>query len=151
MRFCPFPCLLLGAILNGGCAFPTSPVPLAPDFGDAGQIALLGAGAAAGAILGDRLDGRTGAMAGGAAGLAGSALIERAQTAAASGEAVEQARREERIKIMQEYWRDRTLSARPDPGAAPAAAPLEYPAGTYSGINFGPRLAADSSLAEPDR
>jgi hypothetical protein len=149
MRFLPG--LLLGAILSGGCAFPTSPVPAPPDAGDTGRVALLGAGAAAGAILGDRLDGRAGAVAGGAAGLAGAALVERAQTTASGREAVEQARREERIKIMQEYWRDRTLSARPEPGGAPAAAPLEYPAGTYSGINFGPRLAADPSLAEPDR
>jgi hypothetical protein len=65
--------------------------------------------------------------------------------------AVEQARREERLKVMQAYWYDRTLSPAAE-GAATAATPLlEYPAGTYSGITFGPRVAADPSLAEPDR
>lgn len=67
------------------------------------------------------------------------------------GGAVEQARREERLKVMQAYWYDRTLSAAGD-GSRPAAPSLlEYPAGVYSGIRFGPRVAPDPSLAEPDR
>lgn len=67
------------------------------------------------------------------------------------GGEVEQARREERLKVMQAYWYDRTLSAAGD-GSRPAAPPLlEYPAGVYSGIRFGPRVAPDPSLAEPDR
>ncbi len=69
----------------------------------------------------------------------------------ASDPAAESARREERLKVMQEYWDDRT-------GAAPGAAAtregrmlLEYPAGIYAGINFAPRLAPDPSLTEPAR
>jgi hypothetical protein len=52
---------------------------------------------------------------------------------------------------MQKYWNDQTLSPGPDAGAAAAPGLLEYPAGNYSGINFNARLAADPSLAEPDR
>jgi hypothetical protein len=66
-------------------------------------------------------------------------------------EAVEQARRDERLRIMQAYWYDHTLSPAGEAGPAAPDAPLEYPAGTYSGIRFGPRLAPDPSLAEPDR
>jgi hypothetical protein len=67
------------------------------------------------------------------------------------GGAVGLARREERLKVMQAYWYDRTLSASGD--AARTAAPplLEYPAGVYSGIRFAARLARDPSLSEPDR
>jgi hypothetical protein len=64
---------------------------------------------------------------------------------------VDRARREERLKILQQYWYDRTLSAGADGGVTRPQALLEYPAGTYSGINFGPRVAADPSLAEPVR
>jgi hypothetical protein len=69
----------------------------------------------------------------------------------ASDPNAEAARREERLKVMQEYWDDRTGAG---PGAAPAreaGALLEYPAGVYAGINFAPRLAPDPSLAEPSR
>jgi hypothetical protein len=52
---------------------------------------------------------------------------------------------------MQEYWEEQTVADRDkEPGPADAA-PLEYPAGTYSGINFAPRVAPDPSLAEPKR
>jgi hypothetical protein len=55
------------------------------------------------------------------------------------------------VQLARAYWYDRTLSPAAE-GAATAATPLlEYPAGTYSGITFGPRVAADPSLAEPDR
>ena len=68
-------------------------------------------------------------------------------------QAMEAARRDERQKIMQEYWYDHTAGA-PDPGerAGPESPPLlNYPAGTYDGINFAPRQARDPSLAEPIR
>jgi hypothetical protein len=73
--------------------------------------------------------------------------------ALASGqEAAEEARREERLKVMQEYWQDRTGTANGEPLQGRDGVPLlEYPAGIYGGINFGPRLAADPSLAEPNR
>jgi hypothetical protein len=66
-------------------------------------------------------------------------------------EAAEQARREERLRILQEYWYDHTLSPGGDAAPAPGAPLLEYPAGVYSGIRYVARLAADPSLAEPDR
>jgi hypothetical protein len=65
-------------------------------------------------------------------------------------EAGEQIRRAERLRIMQEYWSDQTVSAaRPPSPSDPAT--LDYPAGTYDGINFAPRTAPDPSLREPSR
>lgn len=68
-------------------------------------------------------------------------------------QAVEAARRDERQKIMQEYWYDHTAAAA-DPGeSAGSEGPpvLVYPAGNYDGINFALRQAHDPSLAEPIR
>jgi hypothetical protein len=66
--------------------------------------------------------------------------------------AADQARRDERIKIMQQYWYDATEALRADAGPAPNPERLlDYPAGSYSGINFGARRAVDPSLAEPLR
>ena len=66
--------------------------------------------------------------------------------------AAEAARRDERQKIMQQYWYENTEAPeggqRPEPSAP---RPLNYPAGSYGGINFGPRAAPDPSLAEPGR
>jgi hypothetical protein len=66
--------------------------------------------------------------------------------------AADRARRDERQKIMQEYWQGETGQRR-DAGPTRSAAPrlLHYPAGTYDGVAFAPRLAADPSLAEPAR
>ena len=64
----------------------------------------------------------------------------------------EAARREERLKVMQEYWDDHTGATGREGGSGRGGAGrLEYPAGIYAGVNFGPRLAPDASLAEPDR
>jgi hypothetical protein len=127
----------------------------APKFAIARPGATLGAGTAVGGVLGDKIGGTTGALVGGAVGLAGTALVSNAihsSATQASAEAAEAARREERLKILQDYWNDKTLSAQADAATgAQAPAPLEYPAGTYSGIRFAPRLAADSSLSEPIR
>jgi hypothetical protein len=68
-------------------------------------------------------------------------------------QAIEAARRDERQKIMQEYWYDHTAAAG-DSGesAGPEGPPvLLYPAGNYDGINFALRQAHDPSLAEPIR
>jgi len=66
-------------------------------------------------------------------------------------QAAEAARRGERLKIMQEYWQENTVGGG-EKGPGPAGTPaLEYPAGNYSGINFGPRVAQDPSLTEPNR
>jgi hypothetical protein len=69
-----------------------------------------------------------------------------------AAQAAEQARREERLKIMQQYWYEQTVAPGPEAGAEPETGRLlDYPAGTYAGLAFGPRRAADPSLAEPDR
>jgi hypothetical protein len=117
-----------------------------------GQVAGLGVGTAAGAVIGDRLGGNTGALIGGAAGLAGAAWLTNGPPDSAVQAAADAARLDERQKIMREYWYEQTESPLGETAAASAAGPpLHYPAGTYAGINFGARLAPDSSLEEPVR
>jgi hypothetical protein len=73
--------------------------------------------------------------------------------AVAEGAAVAAARRDERQKLMQEYWYEHAV-ATGDPEdrvGRTGLQPLLYPAGNYSGLNFATRQAADSSLAEPVR
>lgn len=143
------------AIFLSGCAIPTSPLETRSRSVSAGQVATLGIGTAAGAAIGKEIGGNSGAVIGGATGLVASALAY--NTAAASSdqrvaEVAEQARREERLKIMQDYWYDQTLSPKRESTSIVAATPLlNYPAGTYDGIRYAPRQAADASLAEPAR
>jgi len=67
-------------------------------------------------------------------------------------EAIEQARREERQKVLQQAWQERTGSLPGRPPLSRASWPdLAYPAGEYGGLRFGPREAQDPSLAEPSR
>jgi len=143
----PRPLLAAGlALALAGCAQPG-----AGHLG-LGQVAGLGAGTAAGAVIGEKLGGNTGALLGGAAGLAGAAWLTNGTPDSAVQAAAEAARRDERQKIMNQYWAEQT-EALADPGpAGPAAGPpLHYPAGTYDGINFAARSAPDSSLGEPAR
>ena len=147
--------ICLFAVLAGGCALPTSPLETRARSVSPGQVATLGVGTAAGAVIGKEIGGNTGAVIGGATGLVASALTYNTATASAdqrAAELIEQARREERLKIMQDYWYDQTLSPRREAtGVIAQASLLNYPAGTYDGIRFAPRQAADSSLAEPAR
>ena len=67
-------------------------------------------------------------------------------------EALEQARRDERQRIMQQYWYEHAVEGPPAPSVGLDAGPvLAYPAGTYGGLLFAPRQALDPSLAEPNR
>lgn len=67
--------------------------------------------------------------------------------------AAEQARREERLKLMQRYWLDRTEGTVAGEAAPLPAAPgrLSYPAGRYDGLLFSAREAAGPGLEEPVR
>ena len=146
-------CLLV--VFAGGCAMPTSPLDTRSRTVTPGQVATIGVGTTAGAVIGKEIGGNTGAVIGGATGLLASALAYDAATTTAdqrAAELAEQARREERLKIMQDYWFDQTLSAKSEPSALVAHGPLlNYSAGTYGDIRFTPRQAADPSLAEPAR
>jgi hypothetical protein len=76
----------------------------------------------------------------------------RAGDPSSQAEAVEQARREERQKVLQQYWRERTSDLPGPPPISRGAWPdLSYPTGEYNGLWFGPRQAQDPSLAEPSR
>jgi hypothetical protein len=67
-------------------------------------------------------------------------------------QALEQARREERQKIMMDYWRDQTAASAGGQTALPRTPQvLDYPAGLYDGIRFGPRQATQPGLCEPER
>jgi hypothetical protein len=145
----PRPTLPAGLVLTlalAGCAQPGA------GHLNVGQVAGLGVGTAAGAVIGQKLGGNTGALIGGAAGLAGAAWLTNGTPDSAVQAAAEAARRDERQKIMNQYWAEQTESL---PGFTPAGPgadrPLHYPAGTYDGINFAARTAPDSSLAEPMR
>jgi hypothetical protein len=75
------------------------------------------------------------------------------KSAESESAAVESARRDERQKLLQEYWYEHAIAAG-DPDDRPGASALPqllYPAGNYGGLNFAPRQAPDSSLAEPLR
>jgi hypothetical protein len=143
--------LVIAGLALAGCAQPGA----SPGQLGVGQVAGLGVGTAAGAVIGDKLGGTTGAVVGGAAGLAGAAWLTN-EVAAASGpgaaEAAEAARRDERQKIMRQYWYEQTEALQGDAssGTGPGL-PLHYPAGAYDGINFGARTAPDPSLTEPVR
>jgi hypothetical protein len=139
--------LLAGlALALGGCARPGA------GHLDVGQVAGLGVGTAAGAVIGDKLGGNTGALLGGAAGLAGAAWLTSGTPDAVVQDAAEAARRDERQKIMNQYWAEETESGEgAAAGGSAAGPPLHYPAGTYDGINFAARIAPDPSLAEPLR
>lgn len=53
---------------------------------------------------------------------------------------------------MRDTWEQATASGGPPgPASLEPSAPLDYPAGSYSGLNFAPRTAADPSLREPAR
>ena len=145
--------ILAGAAALGalaGCAQPAAP-PGTGGLG-AGPVAELGVGAAAGAVLGDKLGGNAGAFIGGAAGLAGTAWLARGAPDATVQEAAEAARREERRKIMRQYWYEQTEAGTGGAGSgAEAGLPLHYPAGAYAGMNFAARDTAEAPLAEPER
>ncbi len=66
-------------------------------------------------------------------------------------DAVDRARRDERLKVMQQYWDEQTSAPPEEAVSGEEAALLDYPAGDYGGIRFGPRRAPDPSLAEPRR
>ena len=87
-----------------------------------------------------------------AAALAAGCAHPAAPQPAPGADAADEARRAERVRIMQEFWEEETARPGGRP-VAPAAEPpaLDYPAGSYSGINFAPRRAADPSVAEPQR
>ena len=150
--------LILATALLGGCASPTSPLTsrTASERLSTGQVVAVGAGGMLGAFAGQKLAGNTGALLGGATGLVAGSLVHNAVISSADQqrlEAVEQARREERLRIMREYWRDRTETEKPAArrAAFPPTPLLPYPAGIYDGINFAPRLATDATLSEPIR
>ncbi|MGH7997449.1 MAG: hypothetical protein ACREFX_13970 [Opitutaceae bacterium] len=87
------------------------------------------------------------------AGCAGPA-VRRPEAPAKPESAADQARREERLKLMQRYWLERTGAtagagrSAPLPGPVP---PLSYPTGCYDGLWFSARTAASPSLGEPAR
>jgi hypothetical protein len=84
--------------------------------------------------------------------LGAAGCASRATDPSTQAEAVEQARREERQKVLQQYWSDRTSDLPGPPPVSSATWPdLSYPAGEYGGLWFGPRQAQDPSLGEPIR
>ena len=77
----------------------------------------------------------------------------KAALSAMESAAVDSARRDERQKLMQEYWYEHAVASSDpeDRAGAGGTPPLLYPAGNYGGLNFASRQAPDPSLSEPVR
>lgn len=114
----------------------------------AGEVAVLGAGTAAGYAIGKAVGGDEGALIGAGVGLVGTAvasnLVQNARERELA-EAMEQARREERLKVMNEYWKGRAIEGRRPDGSASEPSEIsptrqmDYPAGNYNGVEYAPR------------
>ena len=119
-----------------------------------GKTVTLAAGTAAGVAIGNELGGKKGAIIGGVVGLAGTAIASNVLADRRNNEleeAKEQARREERVKVMNAYWKEKAIDAKKasdsDKAKVHAAAtqPTQYPAGTYDGVEYATRTQASPS------
>lgn len=137
--------LIVASGLVSGCALPTSPVSVAPRKEGVGSMAAMAGGAVAGAAIGHEVGGDDGALIGAGAGAVVGGLVNRSVTAwhrKSLAEAKEEGRREAALEAQERAWTAATQQAQMNAagerrGAASNA--IEYPAGTYDGVNYGPR------------
>jgi len=138
--------------LQTGCA--SSPIALAGSPTSYPNLAIMGLGAAGGAIVGQGLDDKLGAPIGAAVALAGTAAYLKYRDdyeAKLVAEAKEEARREERAKLMQDYWVDAT-GADSVGSWRGSERDVRYDAGIYDGIAYQRRnLPRDLYFQEPPR
>jgi hypothetical protein len=130
--------LLLPALfLQSGCM--SSPVSAGSSSMGFPEWALLGLGAAGGATIGEHAFGSPlGAPVGAAVGMAGTAAYMKYNNdreAQLVAEAKEEARREERAKLMQSYWTEASGSDSVDNWRGNER-DVRYDAGVYDGINY---------------
>lgn len=136
-------------VFVSGCALPTTPVSVAPRGGTSPtQIAVMAGGAVAGAALGNELGGDKGALIGAGAGaLIGGVANSMSNTwyRKTVAEAKEEGRREAAIEAQERAWEAATQAAQNQSASTernargPKMISIEYPSGTYEGVNYGPR------------
>jgi len=147
------------ALLVTGCSSPSSPVEAEPSASHTSgrELLAIGGAAAAGAAIGNEISGEEGALIGAGVGLlAGAAAnnIAGERTAQREAELMEAARRDERTRIMNEYWEAQRYSPNSSSmgGEGSSEAQIAYPGGYYEGVNMAPRIAPEASpLTEPVR
>jgi len=143
--------LLLIPVILAGCVYPRPGMPAKQTTsGTAMTGAMLGAGA--GAAIGHNQDGSRGALIGAATG----ALVGTLTTNAVANfnanqieEAAEAARREERARVMNDYWQSMAIdggnsdqTTQSTQTARPKSVPVVYPSGVYDGVLMAPRVQA---------
>lgn len=143
---------LLCSIALTGCASSS----LTPSHGNrisAGQAGTVLAGTAAGAAVGNEIGGTKGAVIGGAVGAIGTVVAYNAYTDQKNAEiekAKEQARREERVRIMKEWWKQHAIDAQNEGEPKPSTPTttkqptVTYPAGSYDGVDYVTRQVTGS-------
>lgn len=144
---------LIGAmIFQTGCM--SSPLSVQSQPLGFSQWALMGLGAAGGAAVGQGIDDTWGAPVGAAVALAGTAAYLKytnEREARLVAEAKEEARREERGKLMQDYWLEASGSDSLGSWRG-SERDIRYDAGIYDGIAFERRdLTRQVYFQEPPR
>jgi uncharacterized membrane protein YebE (DUF533 family) len=151
----PIICTLLAALaLQSGCM--SSPISAASSSMSYPEWAMLGLGTAGGALIGEEaFNAKWAAPAGAAVGMIGTQAYlnysdkHEAQLVA---EAKEEARREERAKLMQDYWVEQSGSDSVDSYWKNGQRDVRYDAGVYDGVGYGMReLPRQVYFQEPPR
>jgi hypothetical protein len=139
-------------VLQTGCM--SSPITASAKPMGYAQWSLLGLGGAAGALAGQSLNDSWGAPAGAALAVAGTAAyLQHASQREAQlvAEAKEEARREERAKLMQSYWVEASGSDYVG-HASNLERDVRYDAGVYDGVHYETRsLPRQLYFQEPPR
>ena len=140
-----FPLTAVLALLLAGCVYPRPGAGTTPSVG-AGSATVTALGAVGGAALGYGIKGRDGALVGAAGGAALSALAANAASSWHNDkieEAREQGARDERVKVLNDYWQSQAVDKAHEPaggsGKKTGTTTLQYPAGVYDGVIYGPR------------
>ena len=150
--------LILASALSLLSACASSPVDYQKRSG-AAKAATLAAGAAGGAAIGSQIDSQYGAAGGAVAGLAVGYLADKIADNSSErirAEAYEQGKREERVRVMNKYWEEKTLSLQTGSSSEGriVEAPIPYEAGVYEGVRMLPRVEmvqASALNGEPRR
>lgn len=144
-------CGIFSSLLFTGCVTRHSGTTQSPSGMGLGQAVIPLATTGGGALIGKEVGGTNGAIYGGVIGAGVGIIGANAATNWHNNEiadAQETVRGEERTKVMRDYWRSHAI----DGGNAPSAnssknrdhpqsseQEIEYPAGYYNGVYYGPR------------
>jgi|GEM_PF-2455806 hypothetical protein len=133
--------LVAMTLLQSGCM--SSPISAASSSMSYPEWAMMGLGTAGGALIGEEaFNAKWAAPAGAAVGMLGTQAYlnytdkHEAQLVA---EAKEEARREERAKLMQDYWIEQTGADSVDSHWKGGERDVRYDAGVYDGVAYGTR------------